>query len=226
MTSVLLVEDDPGISDFVQRGLEAEGFAVSLARNGEAALAAARSATFDVLVLDLMLPRMGGLEVCKTLREEGNDTFILMLTAKDRVQDRITGLQKGADDYLTKPFAFDELLARLRALLRRAQTKTEERLLQIENLHVDLGSKTVRRGERQIELTPKEFSLLVFLMQNCGTVVSRARLLSNVWNLSHDPGTKVIDVYVRYLRKKVDAEGEQPLIRTVRGFGYSIKGSH
>jgi DNA-binding response OmpR family regulator len=225
MTAVLLVEDDPRISDFVQRGLEAEGFAVSLARNGEDALKAARATRFDVLVLDLMLPKIGGLEVCRKLREEGNEAFILMLTAKDRLQDKIEGLQMGTDDYLTKPFAFDELLARLRALLRRGQTKGESQQLQVGDLRLDLDTKMVQRGSRQIELTAKEFALLAFLIRNQGTVVSRARLLSNVWNLSFDPGTKVVDVYIRYLRKKVDSAGELPLIRTVRGFGYVIGAS-
>jgi DNA-binding response OmpR family regulator len=148
-----------------------------------------------------------------------------MLTAKDRVQDKINGLQTGADDYLTKPFAFDELLARLHALLRRAQIERGDQILRAGNLELDLRSKVVRRGKRPIELTPKEFALLAFLMRNQGTVVSRARLLSNVWNLNFDPQTKVVDVYVRYLRKKVDAGESRQLIRTIRGFGYTIGSS-
>ncbi len=146
-----------------------------------------------------------------------------MLTAKDGLQDKIAGLKGGADDYLTKPFAFGELLARIEALLRRrAETGRAAAILQVGDLSLDLTAKAVRRGERQIDLTPKEFALLAYLMANAGTVVSRQNLLSNVWGLNFDPGTKVVDVYIRYLRLKVDRDGESPLIRTVRGFGYTM----
>jgi two-component system OmpR family response regulator len=222
MTSVLVVEDDARIASFLERGLKAEGFGVTLARSGEEALAMARSSEFGIVVLDLMLPRMGGLEVCQRLRETGSEAFVLMLTAKDRLQDKLDGLAGGADDYLTKPFAFDELMARLRAFERRAAAKGDGPLLEAGDLRLDLDAKTAWRGDRRIDFTAKEFALLAFLLRHQGSVVSRARLLSNVWNLSFDPGTKVVDVYIRYLRRKLAQGGESSMIRTVRGFGFTI----
>jgi DNA-binding response OmpR family regulator len=170
-----------------------------------------------------MLPDMDGLDVCRTLRQGGNGACVLMLTAKDARQDKVDGLRVGADDYLTKPFGFDELLARMQALLRRGRYQaTESSLLGVGDLVLDTASRKVARGARQIELTAREFALLSYLMANEGKVVSRAKLLSNVWEYGFDPGTKIVDVYIRYLRRKVDLAGEKPLIRTMRGVGYSI----
>jgi DNA-binding response OmpR family regulator len=222
VTRVLLVEDDHRISRFVRRGMEAEGYAVDLAENGREALALACDGAYPLIVLDRMLPGMDGLSVCRALREAGSASMILMLTAKDALQDKLDGLAGGADDYLTKPFAFDELLARMTALLRRGPYRAEAGPLRVGDLTLDAAAHVVRRGGREIALTAKEFALLAFLMEHAGTVVSRERLLSNVWGYSFEPGTKVVDVYIRYLRKKIDEGAERPLIHTVRGFGYKV----
>lgn len=221
---VLLVEDDPRIARFVKRGLEAEGYAVDVADNGEDGLELCRSGDYPLVILDRMLPGLDGIELCQALRRERRDTLILMLTAKDALQDKVEGLHAGADDYLTKPFAFDELLARLQALRRRASRQAEEpeALLQVADLVLDPATRKAKRGEREIVLTVKEYALLHYLMQNAGKVMSRARLLNHVWGYSFDPGTKVVDVYIRYLREKIDEGEERPLIKTVRGFGYML----
>jgi DNA-binding response OmpR family regulator len=182
----------------------------------------ARDTAYQLIVLDRMLPGIDGLEVCSILRRERRDSLILMLTAKDSLQDKVEGLKGGADDYLTKPFAFDELIVRMEALLRRAPTAAVDRVLRVADLSLDPATKRASRGGREIALTAKEFTLLAYLMANAGTVVSRTRLLSNVWELGFDPGTKVVDVYIRYLRRKIDCNGEKPLIKTLRGFGYTI----
>jgi two-component system OmpR family response regulator len=217
---ILVVEDDVRIVSFLKRGLAAEGYSVEVASDGEQGWELARTGEFQLLILDRMLPKLDGLELCGRLRAEGSAVSVLMLTAKDAQQDKVDGLKGGADDYLTKPFGFDELLARIEALLRRSVPHLSGAVLQVADLRLDLAAKAAWRGERQLALTPREFALLAFLVQNAGTVVSRARLLSNVWGLSFDPGTKVVDVYIRYLRSKI---GAPPLIRTVRGFGYIIK---
>lgn len=223
MSKILLVEDDPRIAAFVKRGLEAEGYTVDLAETGDAGLAKARSTRYRLIVLDRMLPGLDGLQVCQLLRQEQNESSILMLTAKDSLQDKVEGLKGGADDYLTKPFAFDELIARMEALLRRRPSPDTDAVLQVGDLVLDPGAKRVWRGEREIAVTAREFHLLAYLMAHAGTVVSRTRLLSNVWGLNFDPGTKVVDVYIRYVRKKIDHDGEKSLIQTVRGFGYVLK---
>lgn len=210
------------VAGFVRRGLEAEGYAVDHARTGEEALDLSAHAAYRLVILDRMLPGIDGLEVCQHLRAQKYDAGILMLTAKDAVQDRVEGLKTGADDYLTKPFAFDELIARIEALLRRSPASTPDPLLRVGDLVLDPDMKQVRRGGREIALTAKEFTLLAYLMEHAGTVVSRQRLLSNVWGLSFDPNTKVVDVYIRYLRQKIEVNGEPPLIKTVRGFGYML----
>ena len=217
-----MVEDDLRIASFVKRGLEAEGHTVDLAGNGEDALEMARAVDYPLVVLDRMLPGMDGLEICRLLRSERRGCGVLMLTAKDGLKDKIEGLRDGADDYLTKPFAFDELVVRVEALLRRASKPAADPVLRVADLVLDPAVKQVRRGGREITLTAREFALLAYLMSHAGTVVSRARLLNNVWELSFDPGTKVVDVYIRYLRQKVDGHGEKPLIKTVRGFGYML----
>jgi two-component system, OmpR family, response regulator len=223
---VLLVEDDPRIVSFLQRGLQAEGYSVEVARDGRNGLDLARRGDFALIILDRMLPEIEGLEVCARLREEGSRSLIMMLTAKDELQNKVDGLKRGADDYMTKPFALDELLARLEALLRRGRDEgapaAPPQVLQVGDLRLDLETKGVRRGGRRIDLTAKEFALLAYLMANAGTVVSRAKLLSNVWGMNFDPGTKLVDVYIRYLRRKVDEDEAEPLIQTVRGFGYMV----
>jgi DNA-binding response OmpR family regulator len=222
MTKVLLVEDDARIASFVRRGLEAEGYFVDLAENGREALALARENGHPLIILDRMLPGLDGLNICRALRDAGSDSMILMLTAKDGLQDKLDGLESGADDYLTKPFAFDELLARMRALLRRGPYKDEAGELRVGDLVLNPVDYSVKRGSRNIALTAKEFALLSYLMSHPGRVLSRTRLLSNVWGYSFEPGTKVVDVYIRYLRKKIEENGEAPLIHTVRGVGYKI----
>lgn len=182
----------------------------------------ARDMPYPLVILDRMLPGMDGLEACRLLRLERRDCCILMLTAKDGTKDKVEGLKDGADDYLTKPFVFDELIARIEALLRRSSRPTAEPMLKVADVVLDPSTKQVRRGGREIILTAREFTLLAYLMTHAGTVVSRARLLNNVWEISFDPGTKVVDVYIRYLRLKIDGDGGKPLIKTVRGFGYMM----
>jgi two-component system OmpR family response regulator len=222
LSKVLLIEDDPRVVRFVRRGLAAEGFAVDVAENGEDGLELCRSNDYDVVVLDRMLPGMEGMDVCDSLRRERRDCLILMLTAMGTLPDKVEGLQAGADDYLTKPFAFEELLARMRALLRRARYHQVDPVLQVDDLVLDHETRKARRGDREITLTVKEYMLLAYLMRNAGKVVSRTQILNQVWGYGFDPGTKVVDVYIRYLRQKVDAGADVPLIRTTRGFGYMI----
>jgi two-component system OmpR family response regulator len=222
LATVLLVEDDLRIVRFVRRGLEAEGFAVDVAENGDDALELSKVNEYPLVILDRMLPGADGMEVCRRLRQERSQALILMLTAKDTLEDKIEGLHGGADDYLTKPFAFEELVARMAALLRRGAYRPVEPVLRVGELTLDPASRKVHRGGREIALTAKEFMLLTYLMENAGTVLSRTRILSQIWRYSFDPGTKVVDVYIRYLRSKIDAGEAKPLIKTVRGFGYTI----
>jgi two-component system, OmpR family, response regulator len=223
MTKVLLVEDDPRIARFVKSGLEAESYVVDVADRGAGALDRCRDIDYPLIILDRMLPDMDGLDVCRRLREDEHGGCILLLTARDARQDKVEGLRVGADDYLTKPFAFDELLARMEALLRRGRYRREgPQVLQVGDLTLDLASRRAARGSRQIALTAREFGLLSYLMANAGKAVSRTKLLANVWEYGFDPGTKIVDVYIRYLRSKIDGNGETPLIQTVRGVGYSI----
>lgn len=220
--SVLLVEDDARIVSFLKRGLEAEGYTVQHVGDGPQAVTAARGTVFGFIILDRMLPSMDGLDVCRRIRQEDSRSLIVMLTARDQLQDKIDGLKGGADDYLTKPFAFDELLARMETLARRAKGAERPAPLQVADLKLDPATRTARRGERDIQLTAKEWALLAYLIAHHGQVVSRTRILSDVWGLNFDPGTKIVDVYIRYLRRKVDQDGEAPLIKTSRGFGYMI----
>jgi DNA-binding response OmpR family regulator len=222
MTKILIVEDDEGIVGFLRRGLEAEGFVVDVAADGEEALQLCRDLDYKLIILDVMLPALDGLEVCRGLRRLMTQSLILMLTARDSVQDKIEGLRSGADDYLTKPFAIDELLARIHALLRRAPYREPAAALAVGDLVLDPATRRARRGDREIELTVKEFVLLRYLMENAGTALSRSRILSNVWEHSSDTYTNIVDVYIRYLRNKIDAGTERQLIRTVRGVGYMI----
>jgi len=221
---VLLVEDDERIVDFVQRGLKAEGYAVEVARNGQEAIALGTVGQFQVIILDLGLPDMNGRNVCERLRNAGVGTPILMLTARDTVQDKVTGLRSGADDYMTKPFAFEELLARIEVLMRRrgGEIKPESKEFQVADLVLNMETHEVRRGETLIELTPKEFSLLECFMRMPGKVLSRTRILEQVWGYSADPLTNVVDVYIRQLRRKIDDDYAIKLLKTVRGFGYKL----
>lgn len=219
---ILLVEDDRKIAGFVQRGLREEGFLVDVARDGDEGFALASSGDYDVVVLDLLLPGRGGLEVCRQLRAQGVTVPILMLTAKDALDDKVEGLDSGADDYLTKPFAFEELLARLRALLRRSRTSAPA-VLRVADLVLDPLSRTVTRGGRTVELTQREFQLLSLLMRHPGQVLSRTVLLNRIWGYDFDGQTSVLEAYIRLLRRKIDAGHPVPLIHTVRGAGYVLR---
>lgn len=221
---ILLVEDDTRITDFVERGLKAESYAVEVARNGQDAIAIGSAGQFQAIILDLGLPDINGLEICEQLRNAGVDTPILMLTARDTVQDKVTGLRSGADDYMTKPFAFEELLARIEVLMRRrsGEVKLDSKELQIADLLLNANTHEVKRGETIIDLTPKEFALLECFMRMPGKVLSRTRILEHVWGYSSDPLTNVVDVYIRQLRRKIDDNYEPKLLKTVRGYGYKM----
>lgn len=222
---ILVVEDDRRIAGFLERGLAAEGHQVSVELDGRDGLERARTDEFELIILDRMLPYIDGLEIAKLLREERRKAMILMLTARDSLDDKVEGLRGGADDYLTKPFAFEELLARIVALRRRrADLDDAEGELRVGPLSLDPESRRVSRDGRPITLTAREFELLRYLMSNVDKVVSRERLLNGVWSYGYDPGTKIVDVYVRYLRAKIDVEGEDSLIETVRGVGYMMPG--
>lgn len=221
---ILVVEDDRRIADFLSRGLTSEGYQVTVAADGRDGLERMRSGEFELVILDRMLPYVDGLEVCRLARRERLTALILMLTAKDGLQDKIDGLKGGADDYLTKPFSFDELLARLEALKRRRPAEDTQATLAVGPLTLDPESRRVTCRGREISLTVREFELLRFLMANAERVVSRQRLLNNVWDYTFDPGTKVVDVYIRYLRKKLEDDGPPFIIQTVRGVGYKISG--
>jgi DNA-binding response OmpR family regulator len=225
---VLLVEDDERIVDFVQRGLKAEGYVVDVARSGLEAITLGTAGKFQVVILDLGLPDINGREVCERLRSSGVGTPILMLTARDTVQDKVTGLRSGADDYMTKPFAFEELLARIEVLMRRrgGDIKPEIKEFRIADLILNGETHEVRRGDTLIDLTPKEFSLLECFMRMPGKVLSRTRILEQVWGYSADPLTNVVDVYIRQLRRKIDDDYDIKLLKTVRGFGYKLEATN
>lgn len=222
--SLLLVEDDERVRRFVVRGLEAEGYSVAVACDGPQGFALAKAELFEVVILDVMLPGYSGKDLCQRLRTAGVGAPILMLTALDAVEDKVDGLRNGADDYLTKPFDFDELLARIEALIRRSKGTVAEpaRVLQAGDVTLDRESMTVRRQGRPIELTLKEFQLLELLMSSPGKVLSRTRILNKVWNYDSDPLTNVVDVYIRRLRTKLGWDPDRGLIRTLRGYGYKF----
>ena len=220
----LLVEDDQTIADFVGRGLREAGFAVDHAADGDQGLQLASSGDYDVAIVDVMLPELDGLSLIKELRRRKIITPVLILSAKHTVDDRVVGLEAGGDDYLIKPFAFTELLARVQALIRRATSAPASTQLTTGDLTLDLRTRRAVRGGREIEpLRPREFALLEFLMRNAGRVVSKTMILSHVWDYSFDPGTNVVDVLVFRLREKVDKGFETKLIHTVRGAGYVIR---
>lgn len=218
---ILLVEDEQKVSRFVARGLTAESFAVDAATDGLAGLELATSYNYDLIVLDLMLPGLSGTELLRQIRQTDHRVPILVLTARDSVADKVQHLEAGADDYLTKPFAFAELMARIKALLRRGSVDRPS-VLRAGDLEVDRLSQQVRRAGRRIELTAKEYALLEYLIANAGRVLSRTMIIDHVWDQSFDGATNIVDVYVRHLRSKVDDGHEQKLIRTVRGVGYKI----
>jgi DNA-binding response OmpR family regulator len=220
---LLLVEDDPTIADFVARGLREAGFAVDVAPDGSRGLALALESRPDVAIVDVMLPGIDGLELIETLRRRGVNTPVLILSARHTVDDRVRGLQAGGDDYLTKPFAFPELLARVQALVRRSTGTVEPTRLEVADLRMDLLSRKVTRQGREIELRPREFALLEYLMRNAGRVVSKTMILSRVWDYSFDPRTNVVDVLVHRLREKIDHGFEPKLLHTRRGIGYVIE---
>jgi DNA-binding response OmpR family regulator len=221
---ILLVEDDERIVQFIRRGLRTEGYRVEVAGTGREAVALGLSDEFRLIILDLGLPDLNGRQVCERLRSHGVQTPILMLTAMDAVQDKVIGLRSGADDYLTKPFAFEELLARIETLLRRrgGDAKPESKELRVADLVLNRETHEVRRGDQRIELTPKEFTLLEYFMGAPGKVLSRTRILEQVWGYNADPLTNVVDVYVRQLRRKIDDGYDEKLLKTVRGYGYKL----
>jgi two-component system OmpR family response regulator len=220
---VLVVEDDPTIASFVSAGLREAGFAVDRAADGEEGLQMASTTGYDAAVIDVMLPRLDGLALIDSLRARGARTPVLILSARRSVDDRVRGLQAGGDDYLTKPFAFAELLARVHALIRRATGAAEPTRLMVGDLSLDLLTRQVHRAGQPLELRPREFALLEYLMRNPGTVLTKTMILSHVWGYNFDPGTNVVDVLVSRLREKVDRSFETRLLHTVRGVGYVLK---
>jgi len=219
----LLVEDDSTIAEFVARGLREAGFAVDHCSDGEAGLMAALDRPYDTAIVDLMLPKRDGLSLIEELRRRGVATPVLILSARRSVDDRVRGLQTGGDDYLTKPFAFSELLARVQALVRRASRTPEPTTLTVADLVLDLLSRRVTRGGKVIELRPREFALLEYLMRTAGRVVSKTMILSHVWEYNFDPQTNIVDVLVSRLREKIDKPFETKLLHTVRGVGYVLR---
>jgi len=222
---ILLVEDDRNLRNFLRKAFREEGYAVDYAESGDRGFERALEVEYDCIVLDLMLPGIDGFEVIARLRERGMVAPILVLTARDELDARVRGLEGGADDYLTKPFDLPELMARVLALIRRAQLRHEDTVLTVGDLRVDQLKREVMRGTRTLDLSPREFSLLVFLARNAGRTVSRSRIADAVWNYRFDPETNVVDVYVNYLRKKLDLGTDGVTIRTVRGVGYRLEAS-
>jgi DNA-binding response OmpR family regulator len=218
---ILVVEDEPGIALFIRQGLSEAGYAVDVAGDGEEGLDYALAAEYDAVVLDILLPRMDGLDLLRELRDRGVMTPVLLLTARDAVEDRVQGLDAGADDYLVKPFAFSELLARIRALLRRPPLQTEA-VLCVGDLEMDIARHEVRRAQRVIELSPREFALLEYLLRHPTQVLSRTQIIEHVWNFDFSYESNVVDVYIGYLRRKLNRGSDTPLIHTVRGVGYRL----
>lgn len=220
---VLIVEDDRKIASFIIKGLEDAGFAVDHTIDGERGLHLALHEPYDVAIVDIMLPKMDGLSLITEMRRSSVNTPILILSAKRSVEERVKGLQKGGDDYLTKPFAFSELLARVQSLIRRATGTAEPTRLEVCDLSIDLIRREVLRGGRKVDLQPREFALLEYLMRNAGSTVSKTMILGRIWNYSFDPQTNVVDVLVCRLRNKVDRDSEKKMIHTIHGVGYVLK---
>lgn len=220
---ILVIEDDREAADYLQKALNEAGHVVHLAGDGDAGFAMAQDGGYDVMVVDRMLPRRDGLSVIAGLRAEGDPTPVLILSALGEVDDRVTGLRAGGDDYLTKPYAFTELLARIEVLARRASSREAETVYRVGDLELDRLSHSVRRAQREIPLQPREFKLLEYLMRHAGKVVTRTMLLENVWDYHFDPQTNVIDVHVSRLRSKIEKGFDAPILHTVRGAGYMLK---
>ncbi|MCI0555305.1 MAG: response regulator transcription factor [Anaerolineae bacterium] len=218
---ILIVEDEAGVAGFVEQGLTEAGYAVDIARNGPDGLEYALAFEYDAVVLDIMLPKMNGLDVLREMRNQRVKTPVLLLTARDGVDDRVRGLDVGGDDYLVKPFAFPELLARIRALLRRPPLQSGN-ILSMDDLEMDISQREVRRAGKHIELSPREFSLLELLLRHPNQVLTRTQIVEHVWNFDFYSDTNVVDVYIGYLRRKIDRNFDPPLIHTVRGVGYRL----
>jgi heavy metal response regulator len=219
---LLVVEDEQKVASFIQQGLTEEGYAVDVASDGEAGLEMALDRLHDLMILDISLPKQDGISVLQALRQAQVTIPVLLLTVRANIEDKVLGLDAGADDYLTKPFAFQELLARVRALLRR-RADAEPPVLQVADLTLDPARRLVERNGEKIELTPREFSLLDYFMRNPGRVLTRTMIGEHVWDYSFDTSTNIIDVYVNYLRKKIDTDREAKLLQTIRGVGYVLK---
>ena len=222
-TTILIVEDNRDVLALIERMLRSSGFLVRKAYDGEAAIAAALDVEPALVILDIGLPKRSGLEVAAELRRRGFHAPVLMLTARDTVSDKVTGLDAGADDYLAKPFDTDELLARVKALLRRATLRADDALIRVGDLSLDPLSRQVKRGKRDIALTQREYALLEYLMKNAGRELTRDQITEHVWRQDAEPSTNVVDVYINYLRKKIDTDGLPPLLHTVRGVGYVLR---
>ncbi|HLI14128.1 MAG TPA: response regulator transcription factor [Alphaproteobacteria bacterium] len=220
---ILVIEDDTDTADYLVKGLTESGYVVDRAADGREGLYMALGQVYDAMVVDRMLPGLDGLSIIQAIRTQGKHTPVLILSALGEVDDRVKGLRAGGDDYLTKPYAFSELLARLEAILRRSNDKAAEPRLKVADLEMDLLARTVRRAGRAIELQPREFKLLEYLMRHAGQVVTRTMLLEGVWDYHFDPQTNVIDVHVSRLRQKIDRGFERPLLHTVRGAGYTLR---
>lgn len=219
---ILLAEDEVSLNDIIVKTLKKEHYTLDSCFDGEEALDFIRFAEYDAIILDIMMPKKSGLEVVKTLRNEGNKVPVLLLTAKDSIEDRVNGLDAGADDYLVKPFAIDELLARIRALLRRDSGR-QDHCYRIANLTVDIDARTVYRDDKEIKLSSKEFSILEYMICNQGVVLTRDKIEQHIWNYDYEGASNVVDVYIRYLRKKIDDDFSPKLIHTIRGTGYVLK---
>ena len=222
---ILVIEDDSTVSQYIFSGLQSSGHDVTIANEGLKGLSVATKETFDAMVVDRMLPGMDGLTLIETIRKAGNSTPVLILSALSDVDDKVQGLKAGGDDYLTKPFAFLELLARIEALVRRSSIQEDTTSLHVDDLYIDLISRKVLRQDLEIKLKPREFQLLKFMMRNKGQIVTRAMLLQAVWNYHFDPQTNVIDVHISRLRQKIDKDFSVSLIHTVRGVGYVLGSS-
>lgn len=219
---ILVVEDEAAIADFLERGLEAEGYSVTVASEGPDGLVEARSGSFDLLILDLMLPGMSGIEILKSFRKVDGTTPVILLTARTAVEDRVEGLDAGATDYIPKPFAFEELAARVRAHLRRPD-QGEATTLTVGDIELNLLKRTVTRGGQEVNLSAREFDLLAYMMRHPGQVLSREQLLSGVWGYDYDPGTNVVGVYIQYLRRKLNLDDLPDPIETLRSVGYRLR---
>lgn len=223
MANILIIEDEKQMADFIKLELTHENYNADISYDGESGLNKAIQNDYDIILLDIMIPKINGFEVCRRIRKE-KDTPIIMLTAKGETTDKVNGLDTGADDYLTKPFEIEELLARIRVILRRNKSQEKNsKIIKIDDLELDLTTKKVTRGGKNIELTKKEYELLEYLMKNNGIVISREKIIENVWNYDFVGDTKIVDVFIRYLRSKIDENYDNKLIKTVRGFGYVIE---